>query len=277
MSLDEIATATRIPTRHLQSLEDSEFDKMPSPTYSIGFAKNYAGAVGLDRAEIGDMVRTEMGGYRPPQAVEYYEPSDPSRAFPKWLVVAVLAALAIVVGGFSWLKSRELDAPDAATASEAAVPDTAAPTAAAPAAAAAGPVAITANDVVWAEIKDGNGAILFQGEMQKGQRFEVPASASAPVLKTGRPEALAVSVGTTVVPPVGEAGKPVANVSLLAADLLKPRPATPAPTASATPAAPAPRTARPAPRPATPAPVPAASAEPAPAAAEPANGTAPAQ
>ena len=130
MSLDEIATATRIPTRHLQSLEDSDFEKMPSPTYSIGFAKNYAAAVGLDRAEIGYMVRTEMGGYRPPQPIEYYEPADPSRAFPKWVVVAVLAALALVVAGFSWVKSRELDAPDAVVANEEVAANVPAPVAA---------------------------------------------------------------------------------------------------------------------------------------------------
>lgn len=242
MSLDEIATATRIPTRHLQSLEDSDFEKMPSPTYSIGFAKNYAAAVGLDRAEIGDMVRTEMGGYRPPQPIEYYEPADPSRAFPKWVVVAVLAALALVVAGFSWVKSRELDAPDAVVANEEVAANVPAPVAATPA--AAQPVAVTANDVVWVEIKEASGAILFQGEMQKGQRYDVPASAVAPLLKTGRPEALAITVGTDAVPPVGQAGQPVANVSLLAADLTKPRTVAAPPTASA-----APTSARPAPRP----------------------------
>lgn len=268
MSLDEVATATRIPTRHLESLENSQFDKMPAPTYSIGFAKNYAAAVGLDRAEIGEMVRSEMGGYRPPQPIEYYEPADPSRAFPKWLVFAVLAALALVVVGFSWLKSRELDAPDNVVASEEAAP---AQTPAATPDAAAAPVAVTANDVVWVEIREAAGTILFQGEMQKGQRFEVPATATAPLLKTGRPEALTVTVGTEAVPPIGEAGKPVANVSLLAADLTKPPApaATPAPAAAS---APAPAT-RPAPRRA---PAPTRSASPPPAPAEPAAEPAPA-
>ncbi len=246
MTLDEVATATRIPIRHLESLENNDFEKLPSPTYSIGFAKNYAAAVGLDRAEIGDMMRNEMGGYRPPQPVEYYEPADPSRAFPKWIIVAVLAALALAVAGFSWMKSRELGAPDAVVASEdEAAASPAPPVTATPAAAA--PVAVTANGVVWVEIKETDGAILFQGEMQKGQRFEVPATAVAPVLKTGRPEALAITVGNDAVPPIGEAGKAVSNVSLLAADLTGPR--TVAAPATAT-AAPAPKTTRPAQRPA---------------------------
>nr|MBA3834973.1 helix-turn-helix domain-containing protein [Sphingomonas sp.] len=51
-SLEDIAAETRIPRRHLQSLESGAWDKLPAPTYSIGFAKSYAGSVGLDRAEI---------------------------------------------------------------------------------------------------------------------------------------------------------------------------------------------------------------------------------
>ena len=51
LSLEDIATSTRIPTRHLESLETSDFSRLPAPTYTIGFAKSYAAAVGLDRAD----------------------------------------------------------------------------------------------------------------------------------------------------------------------------------------------------------------------------------
>ena len=44
LSVEDIAAQTRIPTRHLSSLETSDWDKLPAATYSIGFAKNYAGA-----------------------------------------------------------------------------------------------------------------------------------------------------------------------------------------------------------------------------------------
>ena len=86
------------------------------------------------------------------------------------------------------------------------------------------------------------------GELTAGQRYEVPASAAAPALTTGTPEALQIMVGTTQAPPVGEPGRTVSGVSLKAADLL--RTAQPgAPAASAPqqigPAAPAPRRAPP--------------------------------
>src|SRR5690348_16152182 len=64
LSLDDIATQTRIPLRHLQNLEAGDWSALPAPTYTMGFAKSYASAVGLDRIEIGDDLRAAMGGQR---------------------------------------------------------------------------------------------------------------------------------------------------------------------------------------------------------------------
>ncbi|HEX6218220.1 MAG TPA: helix-turn-helix domain-containing protein, partial [Sphingomicrobium sp.] len=96
LSLEDIATQTRIPRRHLESLEESDWSRLPAPTYTIGFAKSYASAVGLDRTEIGDQLRSELGSTRPEYsaASEVFEPADPARTMPKWLVLS--AALAIV-------------------------------------------------------------------------------------------------------------------------------------------------------------------------------------
>jgi hypothetical protein len=75
----------------------------------------------------------------------------------------------------------------------------------------------------------------------------VPPTAVAPVLKAGAPEALRITVGSAVAPPVGPAGKVAANVSLLPADLMK---GPQAPVAAAPPQAPAaPTLAKPRPRP----------------------------
>ena len=93
MTLEEIATTTRIPTRHLESIETGDFARLPAPTYTIGFAKNFAGAVGLDRAEIGDQLRAEMGGSRPAMTTpEVFEPADQARAMPNWRSFAASAA-----------------------------------------------------------------------------------------------------------------------------------------------------------------------------------------
>lgn len=266
MSLDELATATRIPTRHLASLETSDFAKLPAPTYTIGFAKNYAAAVGLNRAEIAEDLRAELGTTRPQTfEVETYEPADPRRAMPKGLILAALAAILLVVLGFTWLNNRALESDDEPVAVAA---NDAAPAVAAPAIPAAAPtVTLTATDAVWVEIKDGM-TILKQGQMAAGESFAVPANAAAPVLTTGKPEALAIKVGEAAVPPVGEAGKRVTDVSLLAADLTRPRaaPAAAAPVAQPTRSTPPTARAQPTPRPR---PAPPATVAPAPPAIEP--------
>ncbi len=242
LTLEEIASTTRIPTRHLESLEASDWDALPAPTYSIGFAKNYAAAVGLDRAEIAEQLRGEMGGLRPAlqPPPELFEPADPKRTMPKGLVLGALAALILVALLLTWLSNRDLSDNSPQPADNAA----AAPVTATPVATPL--VVITASEAAWVDIRDGQ-TILKQGELAAGQSFEIPANANAPTLSTAKPEALRISIGTADAPPIGAAGTKVDNVSLKAADLMKgPQPA-------ATPAAsPPPPVARPEPRPSRP-------------------------
>ena len=254
LSIEDIAASTRIPTRHLTSLENSEWDKLPAATYSIGFAKNYAGAVGLDRNEIGEALRTEMGGSPRTQTIypEVYEAADPARTMPKGLVFGALGLLLVVVLGLTWMNSRSMTADETAPPTEnvaAADTNIAAP-AAAPAPAASGPVVLTATDTVWIAVKDG-GKTLKQGELAAGESYQIPADAVAPVLTTGKPEALRISVGTAAAPAVGPAGETVSGVSLLGPDLLR-GPATAATPAAATPAPARTRARAPAPSPAPP-------------------------
>jgi hypothetical protein len=230
LSVEDVAAQTRIPTRHLTSLEESDWDKLPAATYSVGFAKNYAGVVGLDRNEISEQLREEMGG-RLAAAVhpEVYEAVDPARTMPKGLVIGALGVLVLVVLALSWLSNRSIQ-PDAQPAAEAAnvAPPVPAPATAAPATpAAAGPVVLTATAPAWIQVTDG-GQSLFSGELAPGQSYTVPATATAPLLKAGKPEALRINVGNAVAPPVGPAGKVATKVSLLPADLMRGPSAQPA-------------------------------------------------
>ena len=253
LTIEDVASSTRIPTRHLQTLEDSEWDKLPAATYSIGFAKNYATAVGLDRAEIADQLRAEMGSELPAHYTtatpENFEPLDSDRSMPKGLVIGALIALVIVISLFTWLSNRELAGNDAAT--EAAIDNLA--LAGTPAPVAQGTVVITANEAAWIEVRDG-ATILIEEELAPGQSFEVPATATAPMLTTAKPEALRISVGTGDAPAVGPSGERVANVSLLGPDLLRGPVAAPTPAPVAAAPVPAPRRAAPEPRRAVPEP-----------------------
>jgi cytoskeletal protein RodZ len=240
LSLEELASQTRIPLRHLQSLEQGDWSKLPAPTYTIGFAKSYASAVGLDRNEIAEDLRAEMGGLRPDSTnAEVFQPVDPGRTMPKWLVLAAIGGIILVVILLSWLNERSLQG-DPAPATEIAsteAPQQNAQTPASPAqqpqsAQANGPVTLAATDAAWIQVKD-NGKTLFEGVLNPGQTYQVPPTATAPVLKAGKPEALRITVGSAVAPPVGPPGKVAANVSLAPADLMRGGGATTGATATA--------------------------------------------
>ncbi len=242
LGIEDVAATTRIPTRHLESIELGAWDQLPAPTYTMGFAKAYATTLGLDRTEIADQLRAEMGTLRPtqPPPVDLFEAADPKRSMPKGLVLGAIGAVILLALLLTWLNSRSLQGED--EVANLAAPETnlvaAAPAAATPA--GSGPVVITANEAAWIDVRDG-ATVLKQGELAAGQSFEVPLTATAPTLTTAKPEALRISVGTADAPAIGPDGTKVSKVSLLPADLLRgpgagPIAAAPTPAAAPPPA-----------------------------------------
>ena len=244
MSLDDVANVTRVPTRHLLHIERGEWDALPAQTYSIGFARAYAKAVGLNGAEIGQELRAQLGA---PQhsATIAYEPADPARVPSRSLaIVAGLIAILLAVAYMIWRSNSVPEEDPQAEAAAADTPIVAPPPAALQPAgqpaqsptAASGPVVLTAVDAVWLRVYEAGGRVLFESTLNPGDRFEVPATAQQPQIRVGRPEALRVTVGQSPVPQLGPTGQPIGDVSLLAADLLARShgaPAGPAPAAAA--------------------------------------------
>lgn len=236
LSLQDIANQTRIPVRHLQHVEQEQWDDLPAVTYCVGFVRAYAKAVGLDGAELGREVRDQLGGARlRTPAVNYYEPADPARVPPRSLaIVAAIIALLIVVGFALWRNSLNEIAPtpppEAAPAPAASSPGAPPPAASAPAVGQT--VTLAAIGPVWLRITDGaaGGASLFQGELTTGQTFDVPATAQRPLLRTGRPQLLRVTVGGRDLGPLEPVERTVSDLSLRAEDLAnRVQPATSAP------------------------------------------------
>lgn len=226
LTLETIASETRIPLRHLESLEAGDWDRLPAPTYTIGFAKSFASAVGLDRADIGEQLREEMGSTRADSsAVEHFEPADPARSMPRWLVLSAIVAILLIVLAFAWIRNRSVSEQPVATQQQQ-TPSTQAPAVgpvtppAAQPTAAQGPVVLTATAPAWIRVSDQD-KTLFEGTLQPGQTFQVPPTAIAPILRAGAPEALRINVGNSLAPPVGPAGHVADHVSLLPADLMK--------------------------------------------------------
>jgi cytoskeleton protein RodZ len=242
MTLDEVASQTRIPIRHLQHIEREEWDALPATTYCVGFARAYANAVGLDGPEIARELRERLGGTRTrAPAPEYYEQADPARVPPRTLaLVAALIGVALIVGYMIWRSS--LDDEPVTPGVEVAVPETKAPTGGPspvqpqpvqPQALTGQPVTLVATEEVWLRISDGSGPSLFQGILAPGQRFQIPATAQRPTLRTGRPQVLRIQVGARDLGPIEPVERTVDNVSLraedLAARLQAPGAAAPAP------------------------------------------------
>ena len=226
LSLEDVASQTRIPIRHLQHIEREEWDALPAPTYCVGFVRSYANAVGLDGAELGREVRDRLGGTRTRTAApEYYEPADPARVPPRSLaLVAALLAVLLIAGYAIWRSTLDdPEAPPAAEQPQAKAPAPAAPVAPQPAqpqSLAGQPVALVATEEVWLRVRDGSGgAALFQGTLAAGQRFDIPATAQQPVIRTGRPQVLRVVIGGRDLGPLEPVERTVSDLSLRPQDL----------------------------------------------------------
>ena len=290
LELAHIAAETRIPLRHLEAIEAGEFESLPSRAYAIGFSRTYAKAVGLDPAAVTDAVRAELadGSMRRTVPSPAMEPGDPARLPSAGLAWAMAGAVLILaVGSFAFYNSYfgagsepgSLLTPEP----EASAPAPAASPAPAAAAVPAGPVVLTAlEDNIWVRIYEEGGERLTERYLKKGETLEVPPAAVDPRINTGRPDALAVTIGGQPVAPLSDRPATISGVPVSAAALAA-RGAAPA-VGPATPAAgetvPAARTQRrrvSAPAPATEsAPAPVEAAAPAEAAPPPAGDPAPA-
>jgi cytoskeletal protein RodZ len=253
LDLSHVAAETRIPLRHLEAIEADDFESLPSRAYAIGFSRTFAKAVGLDPAEITDAVRAELadGSMRRAAPSSTMEPGDPARLPSAGLAWAAAAAvLLLAIGAFAFYRSYfgagtepgSLLTPEPAAS---AAPVAAAPT---PAPAASGPVVLTAlEDGVWLRLYEEGGERLVERTLAKGEAVTVPATAADPRINTGRPDALALTVGGQAVARLSERPTTISGVPVSANALLA-RTAAAVPAAGTAPAtgavAPAPQTRR---------------------------------
>jgi len=247
LSLDDVAGRTRIPIRHLQNIEREDWDALPAVTYAIGFARSYANAVGMDGAEVGRELRARIGGTTIRAAApQYYAQADPARVPPTSLALIAIV-MAVLLGAAYWIWRGNLeDGPDAVPPLEisegASAP--AQPAAPAPPVVAGQPVTLVATGEVWLRITEGaGGPVIFSGSMIAGDRYQLPANARNPMVRTGRPQNLRAMAGARDLGPLAPREQVVENLSLLVRDIAAR--AQSVPPAAAAPAADAPLSAPP--------------------------------
>ncbi|WP_375380641.1 helix-turn-helix domain-containing protein [uncultured Sphingomonas sp.] len=224
LSLTSIAERTRVPLRHLESIEAGDYESLPAPAYATGFSRAYARAVGVDEVAIARDVRAEAAklGRRQPEYAPYVT-ADPARLPSRGLAMVTAGiALAIIVlaalwFGTGWLRGRGGETSPA----PAVAPTTAAPVAAPPAPASAPPrrVTLTANDTIWLRVYDAANKTLFLGTMKPGDTFDVPPGADHPKINVGRADKLAVTLDGKPVAALGTGERPIKDVPVDAASI----------------------------------------------------------
>lgn len=232
LHIEDIAKTTRIPQRHLESIESGDFAALPGRTYAIGFAKSYARTVGLSEVTIGSQLREEMddqghSAYEP--ETSGYSPANPSNIPPKYLAFTAAGIAAVLLIGFLIWRTLFLEPgdfmngdPDTEFVENEAVDGTLDGTIepVGPAPSITGTVTLTATETVWLKIYDEEGERLFEKEMAAGEQYSVPADAKGPQILTGRPDALTVTIDGAVVAPLGAADRTIKDVGISAAALL---------------------------------------------------------
>ncbi|MFM9937050.1 MAG: helix-turn-helix domain-containing protein [Novosphingobium sp.] len=233
LSVADVAVRTRITLRHIEALEKGDYTAMPGRPYAIGFARGYARAVGLDGTAIADAVRSELAGgaARPePRILNQFEVGDPAKTpshLVGWLALLLIVGI-LAMGAVFW---RSYYAPAVALPSLADKPEPRQadlaraqnrPSASVTAQGTAnGPVIFTALEQgIWVKFYDGQGKQLMQKQLSKGESYTVPADAAAPKLWTGRPDALAITIGGQGLPRLAETEQVMKDVPVDAASLL---------------------------------------------------------
>lgn len=260
LSLAEVAARTRVPLRHLEAIEASNFAGLPSVTYAVGFVRSYARAVGADEVKLAHDARIEVANtVRPTPAYQPYEVADPKRVPSRSLVIVatglgiavlVLAVLFFATSMFHSSGTSQAVAPPVVAAVPAATPSTPAVPA------GGGQVRLTASDEVWLRVYDAADKTLKLGTLKPGESYDVPPDANGPMINVGRPDKLTVTLNGSKVAPLGTGERAIKDVPIGAAALTARAAGQPLVTPSPPPSPAAttlrrdrPRTARPRPRP----------------------------
>lgn len=236
LDIAQISAETRIPERHLKVIEDGNFSALPARTYAVGFSRSYAKVVGLDEKQIAAQVREELaaGSADRFDRQRTMEPGDPARVPSRGLAwLSALALILLVAGGFSFYRSyiapgagpgSLIAKEEAREAREAAARQAAAQSTDGQGEAidADAPVVFTSlADGMWVRFYDGTeNNVLLEKLMEKGEKFTVPADAEEPKIRTGRPDAFAITIGGERVAKLAEDDFVMSDVAIDARALL---------------------------------------------------------
>jgi cytoskeleton protein RodZ len=239
LTLADVAARTRVPLRHLEAIDSSDYAGLPSPTYAVGFGRAYARAIGADEVHIAQLVRSDVAklGRRTPE-YEPYTMTDPARVPSRGVTVVALGlalAVLVLVGlwyGTDWFRAGDTGGASG-PATVATIPAPAVSVAVPkPAVPGDGQVTLAATDEVWIRVYDADDKTLYLGTMKPGEKFDVPAGANDPMINVGRPDKLVVTLNGANVPPLGTGERAIKDVKVGPAAIAARLAGTPLPAAA---------------------------------------------
>lgn len=114
LSLDKVASQTRIQKHHLQALEDEDFANLPAKVFAKGFVRSYAKALGLDEEEALQHFLHTSGNYyeqlQPDQSQPHVQvklDAAPRQRINWSLLIGALVLMAVVAIWFGLPKQHD--------------------------------------------------------------------------------------------------------------------------------------------------------------------------
>jgi cytoskeleton protein RodZ len=114
--LADIARETRIPLRHLEAIEQDNYDRLPAYPYAVGFVRNYTKFLGLPADQIVRQFKSETTLLDPSVTATAAEPLDESRVPSRGLVIGSILGGAALLAAIAYFALRT---PEAEVAEEA--------------------------------------------------------------------------------------------------------------------------------------------------------------
>src|SRR5207237_1061699 len=101
LSLDQVATATRLPARIVEALESDDYVTLRDRGHALLVARSCASAIGLDPEETALRLTEELQRLEPPAGAPRPRWKRALRSLPReplvWLIVGVTLALCVAL------------------------------------------------------------------------------------------------------------------------------------------------------------------------------------
>lgn len=110
-SIDKLAGQLNIKVEYLHAMENGDFDQLPGTTYTTGFLRTYAEALGLNGADVIGLYKEHNPEPDPVQTMHFVSPLQQS-GIPKGAVVFVGLMLAIFGYGVWYFAGTGEDTPE---------------------------------------------------------------------------------------------------------------------------------------------------------------------